>query len=275
MPDGPAGLSVRFVLGGWIDGLTTSDGYSFSSPDFPRDPIVGFGYPDEFISPLFIDEAPARAHSALKIGVGIIDLERPGGYRFCEEPGVREVLPWKTEESAASIRWVQEAAAGGVGYLLGKQVTLCDDRPGLVLSWELTNRCRRQPIQTLWYWHPFVAPGGMGGRCYARLADSLVPAFDFMRPLSTDEAGRLRMPDDFSDFPTQLLEFAPADHGLANRFEVGNADHDRRLAVEGSFPLAFARLWYERRVFSVEPFYYLCLMPGQTASWSIRVTVER
>lgn len=273
IPDGPEGLSVRFVLGGWINDLTTGDGYTFASPDFPRDRIVGFGYPDEFISPLFVGDNPARAETALKIGVGLINLARPGGYRFCEEPGVCEVMSGQSEKADASYRWVQEAFMDGVGYRLEKAIELLDDRPGFAISWGLTNRCVERPIQTLWYWHPFVAPGGMGGRCYARLPETCVPAYDFVRPLRADDEGRLRMPDDFVELPSQLLEFAPADHGLVNRIEVGNVDHDRRLVVQGDFPLAFVRLWYERRVFSVEPFHYLCLMPGAKRSWSITVTI--
>ncbi len=272
-PERPEGLSVRFVLGGWIDDIVAGDGYSFASPDFPRDRVVGFGYPDEFINPLFIGDEPARADTALKIGVGLIHLARPGGYRFCEEPGVREVLPGTSDRGDDSYRWVQEAAVGGVGYLLEKEIRLLRDRPGLAISWALTNRCLDRPIQTLWYWHPFVAPGGMGSGCYVRLPETCVPAYDFVRPLSADGEGRLRMPDDFTGLPGQLLEFSPADHGLVNRFEMGNVDHDRRLVAQGDFPLAFVRLWYERRVFSVEPFYYLCLMPGERRAWSITVTI--
>jgi hypothetical protein len=273
IPDDPAGLSARFVLGGWIDDIAASDGYTFRAPDFPSDRIVGFGYPDEFITPLFVGDKPALADTALKIGVGFIGLMRPGGYRFCEEPGVRQVLAWKIERTDTSVRFIQEAAAGPVGYLLDKEIRLLDDRPGFTVSWGLTNRCADRPIQTLWYWHPFVAPGGMGGRCYVKLPETLVPAYEFLRPLGTDDQGRVRMPDDFSDLPTQLLEFVPADHGLVNRFEVGNVDHEKKLVVVGDFPLAFLRIWYERRVFSVEPFYYLCVMPGQKRTWSITVII--
>jgi hypothetical protein len=273
IPDDPADLSVRFVLGGWIDDIVASDGYTFRSPDFPRDRIVGFGYPDEFITPLFIGDRPALADTALKIGVGLIGLMRPGGYRFCEEPGVRRILPWEIERTDTSVSFTQEAAHGGVGYLLEKEIRLLADRPGFSISWELTNRCADRPIQTLWYWHPFVAPGGMGGRCYVKLPETLVPAYDFLGPLGADDKGRIRLPDDYSVFPTQLLEYAGADHGLSNSFEVGNVDHDRRLIVIGDFPLAFLRLWYERRVFSVEPFQYLFLTPGRKRSWSITVTI--
>ncbi|MBN2224912.1 MAG: hypothetical protein JW765_09585 [Deltaproteobacteria bacterium] len=274
IPDDPAGLSARFVLGGWIDDIAASDGYTFRAPDFPSDRIVGFGYPDEFITPLFIGDRPALSDTALKIGVGFIGLMRPGGYRFCEEPGVRQVLDWKIERTDASVRFIQEAAAGPVGYLLDKEIRLLGDRPGFTVSWGLTNRCVSRPIQTLWYWHPFVAPGGMGGRCFVKLPDTLVPAYDFVKPPVVDDRGRIRMPDDFSDLPIQLLEFVPADHGLVNRFEVGNVDHEKKLVVVGDFPLAFARLWYERRVFSVEPFYYLCVMPGQKRTWSITVIID-
>jgi hypothetical protein len=113
----------------------------------------------------------------------------------------------------------------------------------------------------------------MGGRCYVKLPETLVPAYDFLKPLDVDDQGRIRLPDDFSELPTQLLEFVPADHGLSNTFEAGNVDHDRRLIVTGDFPLAFLRIWYERRVFSVEPFYYLFLAPGRKRSWSITVTI--
>lgn len=273
IPDGPAGLSTRFVLGGWIDDAVTPDGYAFSPAGFPRDPLLGFGYPDEFITPLYCGDRPALADTAIKIGVGIINLARPGAYRFCEEPGVREVLPWDTARTETGLRFVQEASAAGVGYVLEKEIRLMGDRPGFTLSWRLTNRCADLPIQTLWYWHPFVAPGGMDGRCFVELPETLVPAFDFLRPLTVDDTGRLRLPDDFSDLPTQLLEFTPADHGLANRFELGNVEHDRRLVATGDFPLAFLRIWYERRVYSVEPFLHLCVMPGNEKSWSIAVTI--
>lgn len=273
IPDDPAGVSVRFVLGGWVDDIAMPDGYTFRPRDFPSDRIVGFGYPDEFITPLFAGDRPALSDTALKIGVGFINLMRSGGYRFCEEPGVREILPWKIERTDRSVRFIQEAALGGVGYLLEKEIRLLGDRPGFTVSWGLTNRCVGRPIQTLWYWHPFVAPGGMGGRCYVKLPETLVPAYEFLGPLSADDQGRIRLPDDFSDLPTQLLEFVPADHGLVNRFEVGNVDHEKKLMAVGEFPLAFLRLWYEPRVFSVEPFYYLCVMPGQKRSWSITATI--
>jgi len=273
IPDDPAGLSVRFVLGGWAGDIATYGGYTFCSPDLPSDRVFGFGYPDEFITPLYIGKKPALADTALKIGVGFINLARPGGYRFCEEPGVREVLPWKVERTKAGIKLVQEAAADRIGYRLEKEIRLAGDRPGFTVSWGLTNRCIDRPIQTLWYWHPFVAPGGMGNRCFAKLPETLVPAYEFLAPLATDQQGRLRLPDDFSSLPTQLLEFTPADHGLVNRFEVGNVDHDRRLAAEGDFPLSFLRLWYDHRVFSVEPFLHLCLMPGEKKSWTIAVAV--
>lgn len=273
IPDDPSGLSTRFVLGGWIGDIVASDGYSFCPPDFPSDRIFGFGYPDEFITPLFIGDRPALAEAALKIGVGIINLMRPGGYRFCEEPGVREVLPWKTELAETRARFVQEAAAGTVGYVLEKEVRLMGDRAGFTVSWALTNRCLDRPIQTLWYWHPFVAPGAMGGHCFVRLPETLVPAYDFLGPLAADDRGRLRLPGEFCDLPTQLLEYVPADHGLCNRFEVGSVDHPKRLVFVGEFTLALTRIWYERRVYSVEPFQHLCVMPGQKKSWSIAVTI--
>ena len=209
IPDAPAGLSVRFVLGGWIEDIAASDGYSFRPPDFPRDRRVGFGYPDEFINPLFAGDKPALADTALKIGVGVIGLIRPGGYRFCEEPGVREILPWNVEKTDTSVRFVQEAAAGEVGYLLTKEIRLAGDRPGFTVSWGLTNRSADRPIQTLWYWHPFVAPGAMGGRCYVRLPETFVPAYDFLKPLVTDDRGRIRLPDDFSDLPTPASRICP------------------------------------------------------------------
>jgi hypothetical protein len=273
IPDDPAGLSTRFVLGGWINDIVTSDGYTFCPREFPNDRIYGFGYPDEFITPLFIGDRPALADTALKIGVGFINLAKPGTYHFCDEPGVREVLPWKIQRTGGGLRFIQEAAVAGVGYTLKKEVRLMGDRPGFTISWVLMNCCADRPIQTLWYWHPFVAPGGMGARCFVKLPETLVPAYEFLKPLAADARGALRLPDDFTELPTQLLEFAPADNGLVNRFELGNADHDKRLAVVGDFPLGFLRIWYERRVFSVEPFYHLSLMPGETRSWSITATI--
>jgi hypothetical protein len=273
IPDDPGGLSTRFVVGGWIGDVATSDGYTFSPRAFPSDRIYGFGYPDEFITPLYIGDRPAQADTALKIGVGIINLTRRGTYHFCDETGVREVVPWKVHETGTGMRFVQEATADGVGFVLEKEIRLMDDRPGFTVSWGLTNRCLDRPIQTLWYWHPFVAPGEMGGRCFVTLPETLVPAYDFLMPLAADDRGRLRLPDDFSSLPTQLLEFTPADHGRVNRFELGNVDHVKRLVVTGDFTLAFLRVWYERRVFSVEPFQQLCVMPGNKRTWSIAVAV--
>ena len=269
IPTSTEGLGVRFVLGGWIDDFTDSDGYSFISKEFPKDRVVGFGYPDEFIAPMMIGGDPGKATGALKIGVGVIDLLRPGGYRFCEEPGVREIFPWEIHEEPERIRFVQDVSEGDLGYLLEKEVSLLAGEAGFVVSYSLENRCDRRPVQTLWYCHPFVAPGGMGEDCYVGLPGTLRPGFDFIQPLRTDDTGRHYLPGDFSQLSTQLLEFEPADMGLVNRFEVGNRTHDRRLAVEGDFLLAFLRIWYEPRVYSPEPFYRIALSPGETARWRL------
>ena len=268
------GLGVRFVLGGWIDDFTTSDGYTFRAKKFPRDRVIGFGYPDEFITPMMIGDKPGRAAQALKIGVGVIKLERPGNYRFCEEPGVEEVFPWEVEESPERIRFLQDVMKNDLGYRLEKEIFLLENDVGFVISYSLENRCSHRPIQTLWYYHPFVAPGGMGADCFVGLPETLRPAYDFIQPLATDDAGRYFLPDDFSQLSTQLLEFDPADMGLVNRFDVGNRTHDCRLVVEGDFPLAFLRIWYEPRVFSPEPFYRISLSPGEKARWRLVNRIE-
>ncbi|MBN1883250.1 MAG: hypothetical protein JW885_13870 [Deltaproteobacteria bacterium] len=269
IPTSTQGLSVRFVLGGWIDDFTDSAGHSFISREFPKNRVVGFGYPDEFITPMMIGDDPGKAIRAVKIGVGVINLVRPGGYRFCEEPGVVEIFPWEVEEEGERIRFVQDVKEGALGYLLEKEVSLLEGEAGFVVSHSLENRCDHRPIQTLWYCHPFVAPGGMGGDCYVGLPATLRPSYDFIQPLVVDDAGRHFLPNDFSQLSTQLLEFEPADMGLFNRFEVGNRTHDRRLVVEGDFPLAFLRIWYEPRVYSPEPFYRITLSPGETARWRL------
>ena len=269
IPTSTQGLGVRFVLGGWIDEFTASDGSSFIAREFPKDRVVGFGYPDEFIAPMMIGDDPGRASRALKIGVGVIDLVRPGNYRFCEEPGVVEMFPWEVEEEPERIRFVQDVKEQNLGYRLEKEVSLLEGEAGFAISYALENRCGHRPIQTLWYCHPFVAPGGMGKDCFVGLPGTLRPAYDFVQPLVTDDAGRHFLPDDFSQLSTQLLEFDPADMGLVNRFEVGNRTHDRRLVVEGDFPLAFLRIWYEPRVYSPEPFYRISLSPGETIRWRL------
>lgn len=276
IPSYTEGMGVRFVLGGWIDDFTTSDGYSFISREFPKDRVVGFGYPDEFIAPMMIGGDPGRASTALKIGVGTIHLERPGNYRFCEEPGVVEFFPWEVTEEKERIRFVQDVREGDLGYRLEKEISLLAGEAGFTISYSLENRCDRRPIQTPWYCHPFVAPGGMGPDCFVGLPETLRPAYDFIQPLLTD-SGRYFLPDDYSTLSTQLLEFDPADMGLVNRFEVGNRTHDRSLMVEGDFPLAFLRIWYEPRVYSPEPFFRITLSPGETARWRLfnRITGNR
>jgi len=262
-------LGVRFVLGGWIDDFTASDGYSFHAREFPRDRVVGYGYPDEFITPVMMGDDPGRSTTALKIGVGVIHLERPGNYRFCEEPGVVKVFPWEVKQEPERIRFMQEVQKKNLGYRLEKEVRLLEGEVGFIISYSLENQCSDRPIQTLWYYHPFVAPGGMGPDCFVGLPGTLRPAYDFIQPLKTDDAGRRFLPDDFSQLSTQLLEFDPADMGLVNHFEVGNRTHDRRLVVEGDFPLAFLRIWYESRVYSPEPFFRILLSPGETARWRL------
>jgi hypothetical protein len=269
LPESTEGLGVRFVLGGWISDFVTADGYSFVSAEFPKDRVVGFGYPDEFITPLIPGNAPGNSRAALKIGVGRINLFRPGSYRFTEEPGVIELFPWEVEEKADSIQWTQDISEGGVAYRLVKEVRLLSADDGFSISFELTNRAAERPLQTLWYYHPFVAPGGMGSHCFFHIPDTLRPSYDFIKALEIDSEGRYRLPDDFSELKSQLLEFSPADMGRENWFVVGDIQHQRRLLVEGDFPLAFFRVWYEPRTFSPEPFYYLSLSPGETRRWSV------
>jgi len=275
IPTVTEGLGVRFVLGGWIDDFTTSDGYSFIAKEFPKDRVVGFGYPDEFITPMMIGDDPGQAIMALKIGVGVINLHRPGSYRFCEEPGVMEIFPWEIHSEPGRIRFVQDVKEGSLGYRLEKEITLLEDEAGFIVSHVLENRCDRRPIQTLWYHHPFVAPGGMGKNCYVGLSGTLRPGYDFIQPLVTDDAGRYFLPGDFSQLPSQLLEFEPADMGLVNRLEVGSETHDRRLVIEGDFPLAFLRIWYEPRVYSPEPFFRISLSPGKEVQWRLVYRIEK
>lgn len=269
IPDSTEGLGVRFVLGGWISNFITKDGYSFISEKFPKDRVVGFGFPDEFITPMMIGDDPGSSMTGIKIGVGIIKLFRPGNYRFTEEPGVVEVFPWEVRDGSDFISWSQEVDDGGIGYRLKKEVRFLPDEVGFKISLSLLNVSLSRPIQTLWYYHPFVAPGGMGSDCYLEIPDAMRPAYDFIKVLDNDGDGRLRLPGDFSDIPTQLLEFSPADMGLDNRFFIGNVNHDLVLEISGDFPLAFLRLWYEPRVFSPEPFYYIRLMPKEEIFWSV------
>lgn len=262
------------MLGGWIGDFQDATGYSFISEEFPKDRVVGFGFPDEFISPIIPADNPGEADRSVKIGVGRINLPRPGSYRFTEEPGVIEIFPWEIEEKKDAVIFTQEFSENEVGYRLEKTIRPhSGDKTGLTISLNLENLSRRRPIQTLWYYHPFVAPGGMGADCYIDLPETLRPAFDFIKPLETDDAGRLRLPDDYSEMPTQLLEFTPADMGYINRFILGNANHKKALLVEGDFPLAFLRVWYEPRTFSPEPFFYISLPAGDKISWSVKNSV--
>ena len=294
-------------MGGWIADFQDSDGYSFVSEDFPKDKVVGFGCPDEFINPIMLSnspgdmkdaikvgvggsdefinpvivtENPGDATEAIKIGVGRINLFRPGNYRFTEEPGLIEIFPWVIEEGRDSIQFTQEALKGGLGYRLIKEIRLHTDvdieverESGFTISYNLKNLSHERPIQTLWYYHPFVAPGGMGSNCFIDLPDTLRPTFDFVKPLTKDSEGRLRLPDDFTEIKTQLLEFTPADMGHLNRFVVGNVNHKKALIIEGDFPLAFLRVWYEPRTFSPEPFYHITLSAGDEISWSVKNTI--
>jgi hypothetical protein len=235
---------------------------------------VGFGFPDEFINPIIPAGDPGRASTAVKIGVGRIDLPRPGSYRFTEEPGLVEIFPWNIEKKKDAVRFTQEFFENEVGYRLEKRIAPhSGKKAGLTISFKLENLSRERPIQTPWYYHPFVAPGGMGADCYVDLPETLVPAFDFIRPLVKDDAGRLRLPDDYTEITTQLLEFAPADMGYTNKYIVGNARHEKALVIEGDFPLAFLRIWYEPRTFSPEPFYNITLPAGGQISWSIKNSI--
>ena len=87
--------------------------------------------------------------------------------------------------------------------------------------------------------------------------------------------GRLRLPDDYTEIKTQLLEFTPADMGRLNRFVAGNVNHKKILIIEGDFPLAFLRVWYEPRTFSPEPFYQITLAAGDEISWSVKNTIAK
>ncbi len=282
VPKTPDGLGVRFVLGGWIADFQDSDGYSFVSEEFPKDRVVGFGYPDEFINPMMLSNSPGDETEAIKIGVGRINLFRPGNYRFTEEPGVIEIFPWVVEKSRDSIQFTQEVLEDGLGYRLTKEIKLHTDidvdtdmegKSGFTISYNLNNLSQERPIQTLWYYHPFVAPGGMGGDCFIDLPNTLKPAFDFIKPLTKDSGGRLHLPDDYSEIKTQLLEFTPADMGHLNRFVVGNVNHRKALIIEGDFPLTFLRVWYEPRTFSPEPFFHINLSAGDEISWSVKNTI--
>lgn len=262
------------MLGGWIGDFQDAAGYSFISDEFPKDRVVGFGYPDEFISPLMPTDNPGAADKAIKIGVGRINLFRPGNYRFTEEPGVVEIFPWTVEKKKDSVRFTQEFAENEIGYRLEKEIRPhSGGEAGLTISFALKNLSRKRPIQTLWYYHPFVAPGGMGADCYIDLPETLKPAFDFIKPLKRDDAGRLRLPDDYAEIATQLLEFTPADMGYLNKFSVGNVNHKKALVIEGNFPLAFLRVWYEPRTFSPEPFYHITLKAGDQISWSVKNSI--
>ena len=284
IPKTPDGLSVRFVLGGWIADFQDSDGYSFISKDFPEDKVVGFGYPDEFINPMMLTKIPGDATEAIKIGVGRISLLRPGNYRFTEEPGVIEIFPWVIEKNHNSIQFTQEVLEGGLGYRLTKEIRPhiymegdinVKGQAGFTISYNLKNLSQERPIQTLWYYHPFVAPGGMGSNCFIDLPDTLKPAFDFVKPLTKDNEGRLHLPDDFTEIKTQLLQFTPADMGHVNKFAIGNINHKKVLIIEGDFPLAFLRVWYEPRTFSPEPFYQITLAAGEEISWSVKNTIAK
>ena len=269
IPKSTEGLGVRFVLGGWISDFLTRDGYSFISKEFPKDRVVGFGFPDEFITPMMVGDDPGSSNRGIKIGVGMINLFRPGNYRFTEEPGVVEIFPWEVVEGDGFILWSQEVIEGEIGYRLKKEVRLLSNEVGFKISFSLQNLSSERPIQTLWYYHPFVAPGGMGSDCYLEIPDTMRPSYDFIKVLDTDVDGRLRLPSDFSEISTQLLEFSPADMGLENRISLGNINHNLKLEISGDFPLAFLRLWYEPRVYSPEQFYYICLMPKEEIFWSV------
>jgi len=235
---------------------------------------VGFGYPDEFINPIIPLDDPSAADAAVKIGVGRINLSRPGSYRFTEEPGLIEIFPWNIERKKDALKFTQEFNENEIGYRLEKIINLHPGvESGFTISFKLKNLCRKRPVQTLWYYHPFVAPGGMGADCYVDLPETLKPAFDFIKPLIKDDAGRLRLPDDFREIKTQLMEFTPADMGHLNRFSVGNVNHETALVIEGDFPLAFFRIWYEPRTYSPEPFYHITLPAGDQVSWSIKNSI--
>ncbi|MBN1574613.1 MAG: hypothetical protein JW984_15555 [Deltaproteobacteria bacterium] len=261
-------------MGGWIADFHDKTGYSFISDDFPKDRVVGFGFPDEFISPIIPLDDPGKADKGVKIGVGRINLLRLGSYRFTEEPGLIEIFPWNIEKKKDAVKFIQEFIENEIGYRLEKRIELHSGREaGFTISFELKNLSRKRTIQTLWYYHPFVAPGGMGADCYIVLPETLRPAFDFIKPLTEDDSGRLRLPDDFSEIKTQLMEFTPADMGHLNRFSVGNVNHRAALLIEGDFPLAFLRIWYEPRTYSPEPFYYITLPAGDKISWSIKNSI--
>lgn len=190
---------------------------------------------------------------ALAVGIGI--LVRDGAAVAVAEPCV-----WDIQTDRASYRARTGQALGELAYVLVRSVRIEGGR--LVSASTLTNAgAARLSLQ--WFAHPFfpLEAGRLEGTLPTGTALPENPGFaldegllHFRRPF----VGEL-------DNQFVLLEWAVGTNFAASLSHPSVG----RVRVGGDFVPDECPVWANRHTFSIEPYLYLDLAPGESRSWSL------
>lgn len=281
LPDAEAGIyrGPRFDWSGMC--LVEVDGHTFFGRLPPEGREAEEGYPVGTAEEFGLDGAVGFDEAAVgerfvKIGVGVLERDNDGPYRFSHGYPLVETGDWDVEQVPHGLRFTQRIdGPRGFGYEYIKTVRIDGRRAGMTIERTLRNTGSR-PIQTRHYGHHFFQFGGV-----AAVDENYTLTFRFEpKPKKLKHGAVWRGRTLAFTRPLERRqtvydrEDGPFEDAAAHWVRVEHQGSGAAATVQGDQTPTRVAVWAQSPVICPEFFVPIALNPGEVMNWSTRYTFE-
>jgi hypothetical protein len=207
----------------------------------------------------------------MKIGVGLIEKVREDKYGFWNRYKLAKPGPWKVASGKDWVRFEQELALGGYGYVYTKRITL--KGPSFTLAHTLRNTGTKA-IDTVTYCHNFTIiddePVGPSYRVVLPFKAGLGPN---SKPAEAEvKDGAIAFKGVVKGSVMLFLD-GLAGGAADNAATIENTRTGTALKLKGDRPLVKYNFYAEKTAACPEPFVRLRVEPGKQEEWATEYTI--
>jgi len=220
--------------------------------------------------PLGYDEA-AIGQGFVKPGVGILEKNSDGDYRFEKSYKIIQPINWDTQSGDNWIEFSQCLSGyNGWGYRYTKRITISEDKPEMVIYRTLEN-LGSKIIDTIHYCHNFLLFDDDPVGCNYEIKLPFTPEVD-----SDELNGFVKTDSDKIGFHKNIPagDFAFGSFSGFNGdeycFVVENKKTKTAVKIEGDLPLERVHLYCQQKMICPEPFVKLLVEPNGKKQWQTK-----
>jgi len=258
-----ARLGTRYCWGGYIWQIHDSlHGALLSGPEYPAEPedvFNGQGIPEVLRSNVLLSGVPLTidpGEGGLIIGIGRVDGERE----------ITRPCRWSIEQSKPSIAFGTTDESRGWGYELTRHLELKGRR---LVSRTTINNTGSRTLPVHWFAHPFFPLTDGTLVCQLHFPATLPE-----NPGYTLEDGFIRFRKPFLTFEENVFAMLEIEPDRAFDATVSHPALEA-IRITGDFSPSDVPIWANGNTFSIEPYIFRSLEPGEETDWSLTYEFRR